>query len=57
MGALKLTLSMLKKPEMDFLRLNEQAGITDVPKVHAAQRLLQWHRQPCAAHLDFAGSF
>jgi len=33
--ALRLTLSMLKNPEMDFLRLNKQAGITRVPKVHA----------------------
>ena len=35
MEALKLTLSMLKSPEMDFLRLNGQAGIKKIPKVHA----------------------
>jgi chromosome partitioning protein len=35
MEALKLTLSMLKNQEMDFLRLNKQAGITKLPKVHA----------------------
>lgn len=44
--ALKLTLSMLKNPEMDFLRLNKQAGITKVPTVHAiAMTHCGWNRQ------------
>lgn len=44
--ALKLTLSMLSNPKMDFLRLNEQAGITKVPKVHAiAMTHCGWNRQ------------
>lgn len=33
--ALRLTLEMLRNPKMDFLRINAQAGRTDVPKVHA----------------------
>lgn len=46
MEALKLTLSMLKNREMDFLRLNNQAGITKVPKVHAiAMTHCGWNRQ------------
>jgi chromosome partitioning protein len=46
MEALKLTLSMLKKPEMDFLRLNEQAGIESIPKVHAiVMTHCGWNRQ------------
>jgi len=44
--ALKLTLSMLKNPDMDFLRLNKQSGITKVPKVHAiAMTHCGWNRQ------------
>ncbi len=44
--ALKLTLSMLKNPEMDFLRMNKQAGIKKVPKVHAiAMTHCGWSRQ------------
>lgn len=46
MEALKLTLSMLKNPEMDFLRLNKQAGINKVPKVHAVVMThCGWNRQ------------
>jgi hypothetical protein len=46
MEALKLTLSMLKNPDMDFLRLNKQAGITKVPKVHAiVMTHCGWNRQ------------
>lgn len=46
MEALKLTLSMLKNPEMDFLRLCKQAGITKMPKVHAiAMTHCGWNRQ------------
>jgi chromosome partitioning protein len=46
MEALKLTLSMLKNPEMDFLRLNKEAGITKVPKIHAiAMTHCGWNRQ------------
>lgn len=46
MEALKLTLSMLRNPEMDFLRLNKQAGIAKVPKVHAiAMTHCGWNRQ------------
>jgi cellulose biosynthesis protein BcsQ len=46
MEALKLTLSMLKEPDMDFLRLNKQAGITKIPKVHAiAMTHCGWNRQ------------
>jgi len=44
--ALKLTLSMLRDKEMDFLRLNEQAGIDRFPKVHAiAMTHCGWNRQ------------
>jgi chromosome partitioning protein len=46
MEALKLTLSMLKNPDMDFLRLNAQAGISDKPKVHAiVMTHCGWNRQ------------
>lgn len=46
MEALKLTLSMLKDETMDFLRLNKQAGITRIPKVHAlAMTHCGWNRQ------------
>lgn len=46
MEALKLTLSMLKDENMDFLRLNKQAGIARVPKVHAiAMTHCGWNRQ------------
>ena len=46
MEALKLTLSMLKNQRMDFGRLNEQAGITKVPKVHAiVMTHCGWSRQ------------
>jgi chromosome partitioning protein len=46
MQALKLTLAMLKKPEMDFLRLNFQAGIKTLPKVHAiVMTHCGWNRQ------------
>ena len=46
MQALKLTLAMLKKADMDFLRLNSQAGITKIPKVHAiVMTHCGWNRQ------------
>lgn len=46
MEALRLTLAMLKKPDMDFLRLNAQAGITKIPKVHAiVMTHCGWNRQ------------
>lgn len=46
MEALKLTLSMLKNPEMDFLRLNRQAGIQKIPKVQAVVMThCGWNRQ------------
>lgn len=46
MEALKLTLSMLSNSDMDFLRLNRQAGITRTPKVHAiAMTHCGWNRQ------------
>ncbi len=46
MEALKLTLSMLKDPDMDFLRLNRQAGIDRIPKVHAVVLThCGWNRQ------------
>ena len=46
MEALKLTLSMIKDTKMDFLRLNKQAGITKVPKVHAiVMTHCGWNRQ------------
>lgn len=46
MEALKLTLSMLKNPDMDFLRLNRQAEIEKVPKIHAiALTHCGWNRQ------------
>jgi hypothetical protein len=46
MEALKLTLSMLRRSDMDFLRLNKQAGITKTPKIHAiAMTHCGWNRQ------------
>ncbi|MBV8076781.1 MAG: ParA family protein, partial [Planctomycetaceae bacterium] len=46
MEALNLTLSMLKNKRMDFLRLNEEAGIDRVPKVHAiVMTHCGWNRQ------------
>ncbi|HVG35538.1 MAG TPA: ParA family protein [Pyrinomonadaceae bacterium] len=46
MDALKLTLSMLRNPDMDFLRLNKQAGIGRLPKIHAiAMTHCGWNRQ------------
>jgi hypothetical protein len=46
MQALKLTLAMLKDPQMDFMRLNAQAGIKKVPKVHAiVMTHCGWNRQ------------
>jgi chromosome partitioning protein len=46
MEALKLTLSMLKSHDMDFVRLNKQAGITKIPKVHAiVMTHCGWNRQ------------
>ena len=46
MEALKLTLSMLRNPSMDFIRLNQQAGIDDIPKVHAiVMTHCGWNRQ------------
>lgn len=44
--ALELTLDMLTNPTMDFIRLNERAGRTSVPKVHAiALTHCGWARQ------------
>ena len=44
--ALRLTLSMLRNPSMDFLRLNREAGIDRIPKVHAiAMTHCGWNRQ------------
>lgn len=44
--ALKQTLAMLRDHKQDFLRLNDQAGITTVPKVHAiAITHCGWNRQ------------
>ena len=44
--ALKQTLSMLKEKDMDFRRLNDQAGIAQTPKVHAiAITHCGWNRQ------------
>ena len=46
MEALKLTLSMLKNEDMDFIRLNNQAGITKIPKIHAiVMTHCGWNRQ------------
>jgi chromosome partitioning protein len=46
MEALKLTLSMLKNPSMDFGRLNKQAGISKVPKIQAVVMThCGWSRQ------------
>lgn len=46
MEALKLTLAMLKNPSMDFRRLNKQAGITKIPKIHAiVMTHCGWNRQ------------
>lgn len=44
--ALELTLDMLINPSMDFLRINEMAGRTHVPKVHAiVMTHCGWSRQ------------
>jgi chromosome partitioning protein len=44
--ALRLTLEMLRKKNMDFLKFNQQAGITHVPMVHAiAMTHCGWNRQ------------
>jgi chromosome partitioning protein len=44
--ALKQTLGMLKNKQLDFRRLNEQAGIDHIPKVHAiAVTHCGWNRQ------------
>lgn len=49
MEALKLTLSMLKNPDMDFLRLNRQAKIEKIPKLHAiVMTHCGWNRQTAA---------
>jgi cellulose biosynthesis protein BcsQ len=46
MEALRLTLSMLRRDDMDFVRLNKQAGITKKPKIHAiAMTHCGWNRQ------------
>jgi chromosome partitioning protein len=46
MEALRLTLSMLKNKQMDFLRIASEAGITRVPKVHAiVMTHCGWNRQ------------
>ena len=46
MEALKLTLAMLKDEHMDFRRLNAQAGIKKIPKVHAiVMTHCGWNRQ------------
>lgn len=46
MDALRLTLSMLRDPERDFIRFNSQAGLTHKPKVHAiAITHCGWSRQ------------
>jgi chromosome partitioning protein len=44
--ALRLTLSMLRNRQMDFLRLNQEAGIERIPKVHAiVMTHCGWNRQ------------
>ena len=44
--ALKLTLSMLKNPTMDFQKFNQQAGLDRQPKVHAiVMTHCGWNRQ------------
>jgi cellulose biosynthesis protein BcsQ len=44
--ALRLTLQMLKKPEMDFQKFNAQAGLERHPKVHAiVMTHCGWNRQ------------
>lgn len=44
--ALRLTLDMLSKPEMDFHKFNKQAGIVHQPKVHAiVMTHCGWNRQ------------
>jgi len=46
MEALKLTLDMLRNHSMDFVRMNDAAGIATVPKVHAiAMTHCGWNRQ------------
>jgi cellulose biosynthesis protein BcsQ len=44
--ALRLTLGMLRKPEMDFQKFNKQAGLERHPKVHAiVMTHCGWNRQ------------
>lgn len=44
--ALRLTLSMLRDQQMDFLRLNNDAGIKKIPKIHAiVMTHCGWNRQ------------
>jgi chromosome partitioning protein len=44
--ALRLTLDMLKNPNMDFQKFNAQAGLTHQPKVHAiVMTHCGWNRQ------------
>ena len=44
--ALRLTLSMLTSPDMDFHKFNKQAGLEHQPKVHAiAMTHCGWNRQ------------
>lgn len=44
--ALKLTLQMLRDPDMDFLRMNAQAGIQEKPQIHAiVMTHCGWNRQ------------
>jgi chromosome partitioning protein len=44
--ALKLTLEMLKNPNMDFRKFNSQAGLMNQPKVHAiVMTHCGWNRQ------------
>lgn len=44
--ALKLTLSMLRSPTMDFQKFNDQAGLKHQPKVHAiVMTHCGWNRQ------------
>jgi chromosome partitioning protein len=44
--ALRLTLDMLRKPDMDFQRFNGQAGLNHTPRVHAiVMTHCGWNRQ------------
>jgi len=44
--ALRLTLEMLKNPDMDFHKFNGQAGLKHTPKIHAvAMTHCGWNRQ------------